>query len=224
MTTPLLAGIDIGSTTVKLALVDPTDNSLHYSAYERHGARQRETARRLLEAALADWPDVSVLPVFCGSGSRDLALALDLPYIQEVVANAVAVRRFYPQTSVSVELGGQDAKVTFFHRDEASGSLVASDMRMNGSCAGGTGAFLDEVARVLEMPVESINDAASAGSQLYDISGRCGVFAKTDIQPLLNQGVGREDIARSAFHAVAKQTIGGLAQGLEIKPPIIFEG
>jgi len=220
----LLAGIDVGSTTVKLALVDPSDDSLHYSAYQRHGARQRETIQKLLDAALEDWPDAEVLPVFCGSGSRDLALALDLPYIQEVVANAVAVRRFYPTTSVSIELGGQDAKVTFFHRDEATGSLVASDMRMNGSCAGGTGAFLDEVAQVLELPVESLNTATAKGTQLYDISGRCGVFAKTDIQPLLNQGVGREDIARSAFHAVAKQTIGGLAQGLEIRPPVIFEG
>ena len=224
MSTSLLAGIDIGSTTVKVALIDPATLTLLHSAYERHGARQRETAARLLADAVAYDPEATVLPVFCGSGSRDLALELDLPYIQEVVANAVAVRRFYPQTSVSIELGGQDAKVTFFHHDESTGSLVASDMRMNGSCAGGTGAFLDEVARVLEMPVESLNSAAAKGAQLYDISGRCGVFAKTDIQPLLNQGVGREDIARSAFHAVAKQTIGGLAQGLEIRPPVIFEG
>ncbi|TVQ29220.1 MAG: activase [Spirochaetaceae bacterium] len=221
---PLLAGIDVGSTTVKLALVDPDDGSLVYSAYERHGSRQRRTAQELVERASREYPGLRVKPVFCGSGSRDLAIAIGVPYIQEVVANAVAVRRFHPRTRVSIELGGQDAKVTFFHRDEATGSLVASDMRMNGSCAGGTGAFLDEVAGVLKLPVESLNEAAERGVQIYDISGRCGVFAKTDIQPLLNQGVDKPDIARSAFHAVAKQTIGGLAQGLEIVPPVIFEG
>ena len=123
-----------------------------------------------------------------------------------------------------MELGGQDAKITFFYKDERSGKLSASDMRMNGSCAGGTGAFLDETASLLKLKVEDLNGSAEKGKTLYDISGRCGVFAKTDIQPLLNQGVRKEDLALSCFHAVAKQTIGGLAQGLEIHPPVLFEG
>ena len=224
MTRPILAGIDVGSTTVKIALVDALSHELLHSAYRRHGALQTRVTHDLLREASDAFPGVTVKPVFCGSGSRDLAGLLGHSYIQEVVANAVAVRRFYPGTRVSIELGGQDAKVTFFHRDEATGSLVASDMRMNGSCAGGTGAFLDEVAGVLRLPVQELNASASRGTHLYDISGRCGVFAKTDIQPLLNQGAARDDIARSALHAVAKQTIGGLAQGLKIHPPVVFVG
>ncbi len=224
MTHPMLAGIDVGSTTVKVALVDAATHQLLHSSYRRHGARQRHVTHELLREACRAFPDATVRPVFCGSGSRELARALEQSYIQEVVANAVAVRRFYPQARVSIELGGQDAKVTFFHRDEATGTLVASDMRMNGSCAGGTGAFLDEVAGVLRLPVEALDASAAVGRHLHDISGRCGVFAKTDIQPLLNQGAGRDDIARSALHAVAKQTIGGLAQGLQIHPPVVFVG
>ncbi|MDC7219769.1 MAG: acyl-CoA dehydratase activase [Spirochaetales bacterium] len=216
-------GIDIGSTTVKAALVND-DKELIYHDYRRHGAEQRTAAHRLLTDISDKFPDVQVIPVFCGSGSRELSRELGASYIQEVVANSLSVREFYPDTRVAIELGGQDAKVTFFHRDEKSGKLVASDMRMNGSCAGGTGAFLDEVAGILKLPIEELNDYASRGETVYDISGRCGVFAKTDIQPLLNAGIGKEDLALSCYHAIAKQTIGGLAQGLEIHPPVIFEG
>ncbi|MBN2627484.1 MAG: activase [Spirochaetales bacterium] len=216
-------GIDIGSTTVKAALVDSNKN-LVYHDYRRHGAEQRQAALRLLSDISDKFPGVHVVPVFCGSGSRELSRELGASYIQEVVANSLAVREFYPQSRVAVELGGQDAKVTFFHRDEKSGQLIASDMRMNGSCAGGTGAFLDEVAGILKLPIDDLNEYARRGSTVYDISGRCGVFAKTDIQPLLNAGIGKEDLALSCYHAIAKQTIGGLAQGLEIHPPVIFEG
>jgi predicted CoA-substrate-specific enzyme activase len=159
----------------------------------------------------------------CGSGGRDIANALGQPYIQEVVANSLAIRRLFPQVRTAIELGGQDAKVIFFHRDE-TGRLAASDMRMNGVCAGGTGAFIDEVAKLLDLPVESFDAAAAAAGQVHDISGRCGVFAKTDIQPLLNQGVPAADLALSTFHAITKQTIGGLAQGLEITGPVVFVG
>lgn len=217
-------GLDIGSTTVKAVMVDPDSKEIIYRDYVRHGAKQRNVARKLLEDINKKFPKCSLIPILCGSGSRSLADELNVPYIQEVVANSLAVREFYPQTSVAIELGGQDAKITFFHTDDETGKLVASDMRMNGSCAGGTGAFLDEVATLLKLPVEELNSAASKGKTVYDISGRCGVFAKTDIQPLLNQGVSKEDLALSCFHAVAKQTIGGLAQGLEIHPPVIFEG
>ena len=217
-------GLDIGSTTVKAVLVDPETKEIVYRDYIRHGAKQRNTARNILKDILKKFPGCQIILSLCGSGSRSLAEELNVPYLQEVVANSLAVREFYPQTRVAIELGGQDAKITFFHKDEASGKLIASDMRMNGSCAGGTGAFLDEVATLLKLPIEDLNSAASKGTNIYDISGRCGVFAKTDIQPLLNQGVSKNDLALSCFHAVAKQTIGGLAQGLEIKPPVIFEG
>lgn len=219
-----LLGIDIGSTTVKTALVDPKSVKLVYQDYQRHGALQRETTQRLLRELSDKFPSISVKPVFCGSGSKALSEALECPYMQEVVANSFSIRRFFPDTRVSIELGGQDAKVTFFYKDEESGQLSASDMRMNGSCAGGTGAFLDEVASLLNVDISALNGLAEKGTTLYDISGRCGVFAKTDIQPLLNQGVSKENLALSVFHAVAKQIIGGLSQGLEIIPPVIFEG
>ncbi|MBQ2776662.1 MAG: 2-hydroxyacyl-CoA dehydratase, partial [Peptococcaceae bacterium] len=130
----------------------------------------------------------------------------------------------YPQTRTAIELGGQDAKVIFFHYDEKEQQLITSDMRMNGSCAGGTGAFIDEVAAILQIASDEFETLAAQGRMVHAISGRCGVFAKTDIQTILNNGGSKADIALSAFHAIAKQTIGGLAQGLELKAPIIFEG
>jgi len=221
----LWLGIDVGSTTVKAVVVPPErDGGILFSRYTRHNARQTETVHDLLEEVFDAFPKKGFKAAVCGSGGRTIANLIHAFYVQEVVANSIAVKRFYPQSRVAVELGGQDAKIVFFYYDDRTERLVASDMRMNGSCAGGTGAFIDEVAHLLKIPVEEFEAYASRGTHVYDISGRCGVFAKTDIQPLLNQGVGREDIALSTFHAIAKQTIGGLAQGLEFKPPIIFEG
>ncbi|MDR2490653.1 MAG: acyl-CoA dehydratase activase, partial [Spirochaetaceae bacterium] len=217
-------GIDVGSTTVKAVIMRPDTREALYSKYERHNAGQSETVYRFLKEIFARFPNSSFKLAVCGSGGRVIAEMIGAPYIQEVVANSIAVRRFYPQARVAIELGGQDAKIVFFHRDSLSGELSAGDMRMNGSCAGGTGAFIDEVAALLRVTPESFDALAARGTQVYDISGRCGVFAKTDIQPLLNQGGLKEDIALSTFHAIAKQTIGGLAQGLEIKAPVIFEG
>lgn len=159
-----------------------------------------------------------------GSGAKHLAEALGCCYIQEVVANSIALQKEYDNVGTAIELGGQDAKMIFFRRDPATQTLNVADMRMNGSCAGGTGAFIDEIASILKVPVEEFNELASQGSCIYDISGRCGVYAKTDIQPLLNQGISRQDLALSSFHAIAKQTIGGLAQGLDIQKPVVFEG
>lgn len=224
MDNPLWIGIDIGSTTVKLVVLDPVADTLLHHRYLRHNARQAETLMELLEETHVLFPDSILKATVCGSGGRRIAETIGVNYIQEVVANSIAIRKYYPQTRVAVELGGQDAKIIFFHHDSTTGQLVASDMRMNGSCAGGTGAFIEEVANLLKIPISDFNAAATRGTRVYDISGRCGVFAKTDIQPLLNQGVSREDIALSTFHAIAKQTIGGLAQGLEIKAPVIFEG
>ncbi|GMO26150.1 MAG: acyl-CoA dehydratase activase-related protein [Termitinemataceae bacterium] len=221
--TELHLGIDVGSTTVKAVVMDSSKEVL-FSKYERHNAMQSETVLSFLNEIFSRFPTEVFKAAVCGSGGRVIAEMLDAPYVQEVVANSIAIRTFYPQTRVAIELGGQDAKIVFFYFDKTTGRLASSDMRMNGSCAGGTGAFIDEVATLLQVQSDKFEALAAKGSQVYDISGRCGVFAKTDIQPLLNQGCLREDIALSTFHAITKQTIGGLAQGLELKPPIIFEG
>ncbi|MGM9811142.1 MAG: acyl-CoA dehydratase activase [Paludibacteraceae bacterium] len=239
--TELYAGIDIGSTTVKLVIITPDGTPL-FSVYERHNARQADTLLRVLQQADKSLTERGIhLPLrvaVCGSGGRTIAEHLHLPFIQEVVANAAAVSKVYSHVRTAVELGGQDAKIIFFTSESPQGGAssdttdtaandghaVANDMRMNGSCAGGTGAFIDEIAALLKCPIEEFNDLASRGTRVYEISGRCGVFAKTDIQPLLLQGARREDIALSAFHAIAKQVIGGLSQGLKWTPPVIFEG
>lgn len=222
--TEYLVGIDVGSTTVKGAVVNASSHEVVSTVYLRHHAHQLQTAIRVLgelEHAVGTTP---VKLAVTGSGGKELAGALGVPYVQEVIANSVAVAVHYPKARVAIELGGQDAKMIFFEPGYEPDTLKVSDMRMNGSCAGGTGAFLDEIATLLKIPVEELNAAAAKGSTLYSISGRCGVFAKTDIQPLINQGAAKEDIALSTFHAVAKQTLGGLAQGLDVIPPVIFEG
>ena len=237
----ILVGVDVGSTTVKAAAIDAQSHELLAAVYLRHHAHQLERAVRVLEeieqqlegrlgarrraqnsqkGTVPFWLRIAVT----GSGGKDLAAALGVPYVQEVIANSIAVAEHYPQARVAIELGGQDAKMVFFEPGFEEGTLKVSDMRMNGSCAGGTGAFLDEIATLLKIPVEELDAYAARGTTLYSISGRCGVFAKTDIQPLINQGAAKEDIALSTFHAVAKQTLGGLAQGLEVIPPVIFEG
>ncbi|GHV13385.1 hypothetical protein AGMMS49938_07880 [Fibrobacterales bacterium] len=224
---PLWLGVDVGSTTVKIAVVEPETKKLLHSKYKRHNAMQAKTVRELLLEAheLFDAQrDGKFIVSFCGSGGQPFAEKTGAFFVQEVVANALAVREMYPDTRVAIELGGQDAKVIFFEKDKSTGKLLASDMRMNGVCAGGTGAFIDQVAELLRIKTEDFEGYASRGTKVYEISGRCGVFAKTDIQPLLNQGSAKEDIALSSFHAIAKQTIGGLAQGMEIKPPVLFEG
>lgn len=220
----LRLGIDIGSTTVKVVILDGENGEVLFTRYERHHAEQGATLRRLLQQVEAQFAGQRFRAAVCGSGGRPIAQRTGAYYVQEVVANAAAVRALYPQARTAIELGGQDAKIIFFHYDEQAGRLVTSDMRMNGSCAGGTGAFLDEIAALLKTPAEEFEALAAKGTIVHNISGRCGVFARTDIQSILNHGGSREDLALSAFHAIAKQTIGGLAQGLDIKPPVIFEG
>ncbi|MBQ6390001.1 MAG: activase [Eggerthellaceae bacterium] len=219
-----LVGIDVGSTTVKACAIDANTHEITSATYMRHHAHQLQTAAGVLQALASDLGDAPIRIAVTGSGGKELADALGVPYVQEVIANSIAVAMHYPEARVAIELGGQDAKMIFFEPGFEEGTLKVADMRMNGSCAGGTGAFLDEIASLLKLPVEELDDYASAGTTLYSISGRCGVFAKTDIQPLINQGAAKEDIALSTFHAVAKQTLGGLAQGLDIIPPVIFEG
>ncbi len=216
--------MDIGSTTTKAVVIDPVTLEVLYERYKRHNARQGESVLEVVSEIADRFPDTAVRMAICGSGGHGVAETLSVPFVQEVVANSIAVRALYPKTRTAIELGGQDAKMIFFHKDDETGELEVSDMRMNGSCAGGTGAFVDEIASVLDVPAEGFEQLASRGRTVHEISGRCGVYAKTDIQPLLNQGVPREDIALSACHAIAKQTIGGLSQGIDINPPVIFEG
>ena len=216
-------GIDIGSTTTKVVAVTP-DKQIAYSDYQRHNAAQLLSVKNALKKLANVFPVEKMRLCFTGSGAKIISEALKIPFVQEVVANSIALQHKYRHVGTAIELGGQDAKIIFFKKDKTNDSLQVSDMRMNGSCAGGTGAFIDEVAAILKTPVEGFNDLAERGSCVYDISGRCGVYAKTDIQPLLNQGVSGEDVALSAFHAIAKQTIGGLAQGIDIEKPVVFEG
>ena len=222
--TVLHIGIDIGSTTTKIAALDTRLNRVVHSDYQRHHADQVASVAAALAELAGRFPDAQCHLAMTGSGAKKLADRLSLPYVQEVVANSIALRSKYEDVGTAIELGGQDAKIIFFRTNRTSGQLEAADMRMNGSCAGGTGAFIDEVAAILHVPAEEFDALAARGSCVYDVSGRCGVYAKTDIQPLLNQGVSKENLALSAFHAIAKQTIGGLAQGLEIKRPVAFEG
>ncbi len=219
---PLWAGIDIGSTTTKLVVYDSVAQKILHSQYKRHHAAQKKSVLEALKELESRFGQKSVRIAMTGSGSKPIAKALGLPFVQEVVANSIALKKFYPNVRTAIELGGQDAKMIFFA--EENGQLKTRDLRMNGSCAGGTGAFIDEVASILKIPIEEFDKRASEGKCVYDISGRCGVYAKTDIQPLLNSGIAKEDLALSAFHAIAKQTIGGLSQGLDILPPVTFEG
>lgn len=220
----LHVGIDIGSTTAKIAAIDAASHELLFSRYVRHHARQADFAAQLLEELGRAFPEASVDAMVTGSGGTTISRLAGVPYIQEVVANSIAIDAYHSRARCAIELGGQDAKMIFFTGEEETGQHSVADMRMNGSCAGGTGAFLDEVATVLNIAPEELDGMASRGTSLHSISGRCGVYAKTDIQPLLNQGVPKEDVALSTMHAVAKQTIGGLAQGIDIVPPVIFEG
>ncbi|MFR2055000.1 MAG: acyl-CoA dehydratase activase [Collinsella sp.] len=220
----LLVGLDVGSTTTKVYAMHE-DMTEAWWGYRRHGACQTASVRAMLGELAERFPHESLRVAVTGSGARDIATALGASYVQEVVANALAISRFYPQTRCAIELGGQDAKMIFFRTND-KGDIEVADMRMNGSCAGGTGAFIDEMAKLMGVGTESgeFEQLASRGTTVHEVSGRCGVYAKTDIQPLLNEGIPATDLALSALHAVARQTIGGLAQGIDIEPPVIFEG
>ncbi|MBD9266872.1 MAG: 2-hydroxyglutaryl-CoA dehydratase, partial [[Ruminococcus] torques] len=209
-------GIDIGSTTVKIAILD-SENEVLFSDYERHFANIQETLSDLLGRALYKLGSIQVSPVITGSGGLTLAKHLGVPFVQEVIAVSTALQDYAPQTDVAIELGGEDAKIIYFE-----GGNV--EQRMNGVCAGGTGSFIDQMATLLNVPLEEMNDLAKGYEKTYTIASRCGVFAKTDIQPLLNQGARKADIAQSIFHAVVNQTVAGLAQGREIEGNVVYLG
>ena len=209
-------GIDIGSTTVKIAVLDSEDNLL-FSDYERHFANIQETLANLINKAVAQIGDKEVAPVITGSGGLTLAKHLEVPFVQEVIAVSTALQHYAPQTDVAIELGGEDAKIIYFE-----GGNV--EQRMNGICAGGTGSFIDQMASLIQTDAPGLNEYAKNYKEIYPIAARCGVFAKTDIQPLINEGATREDLSASIFQAVVNQTISGLACGKPIRGHVAFLG
>ncbi|MGI6117519.1 MAG: acyl-CoA dehydratase activase-related protein [Bilifractor sp.] len=209
-------GIDIGSTTVKIAVLDGEDNLL-FSDYQRHFARIQETLAELLGKALDRVGELEVHPVITGSGGLTLAKNLDVPFTQEVIAVSTALQHYAPQTDVAIELGGEDAKIIYFE----NGNI---EQRMNGACAGGTGSFIDQMAALLQTDAPGLNEYAKEYKDIYPIAARCGVFAKTDIQPLINEGATKPDLAASIFQAVVSQTISGLACGKPIRGHVAFLG
>lgn len=208
-------GIDVGSTTVKLIMLDDNDKII-YSRYERHMSNVFETVVDLLRKMYEEIGDVSLRTVITGSGGLSLSNVLSIPFEQEVVTCSAAVEALIPETDVAIELGGEDAKITFY------GQTI--EQRMNGTCAGGTGAFIDQMAVLLNTDASGLNEAAKKHKMIYPIAARCGVFAKTDIQPLINEGAPVEDLAASIFQAVVNQTISGLACGHTIKGKVAFLG
>ena len=209
-------GIDIGSTTVKIAILDE-ENNLLFSDYLRHYADIQGTLTTLLKEAQDMLGDITVHPVITGSGGLTLANHLEVPFTQEVIAVSTSLEHFAPQTDVAIELGGEDAKIIYFENGNV-------EQRMNGICAGGTGSFIDQMASLLQTDAMGLNEYAKNYNSLYTIAARCGVFAKTDIQPLINDGATKEDLSASIFQAVVNQTISGLACGKPIRGHVAFLG
>ncbi len=208
-------GLDVGSTTVKLVVLDKQD-SIIFSKYERHYSDIKKTIYSLLSEAYGLFSDDDITIMVTGSGGISVSEWLGLDFIQEVIASTKAIESFIPQTDVVIELGGEDAKITYF-----DGGI---EQRMNGTCAGGTGAFIDQMASLLKTDATGLNELAKNYKVIYPIAARCGVFAKTDIQPLINEGASREDIAASIFQSVVNQTISGLACGKPIRGNVAFLG
>lgn len=208
-------GIDIGSTTVKIAILD-SDKKILFQDYERHFANIQETLALILQKAKTELGNLTLSPVITGSGGLALASHMGVPFVQEVVAVATALEDYAPQTDVAIELGGEDAKIIYF-----TGGI---DQRMNGICAGGTGSFIDQMATLLKTDAAGLNEYAKEYKAIYPIAARCGVFAKTDIQPLINEGATKPDLSASIFQAVVNQTISGLACGKPIRGNVAFLG
>ncbi len=208
-------GLDVGSTTIKCVVLDDNNNII-YSTYERHMSRIVHMTSELLGKVSEKFPGEDMSVVISGSAGMGMAVNLDIPFAQEVYATRTAVKAYLPDTDTVIELGGEDAKILYL-----SNGL---EVRMNGSCAGGTGAFIDQMASLMGVELTDVNSLAEKHEKIYTIASRCGVFAKTDIQPLINQGARIPDIAASILYAVVNQTIGGLAQGREITGNVVYLG
>ena len=215
MSKTLHVGLDVGSTTVKIIVMNENLETI-YTDYQRHFSDTKNTVCNVLEELLKMYPDNEFTVALTGSGAISVSKFLDLPFIQEVVSCKRAVEKYIPQTDVVIELGGEDAKIIYFDK--------FIEQRMNGTCAGGTGAFIDQMASLLNTDPTGLNELAKSHKMIYPIASRCGVFAKTDIQPLLNEGAAKEDIAVSIFQAVVNQTISGLACGRPIRGKVAFLG
>lgn len=215
MDTLLHVGLDVGSTTVKIVVMDEKLETI-YRDYQRHFSDTKNTVCNVLENLAQMYPNATFTIALTGSGAMSASKFLDLPFIQEVVSCKRSVEKYIPQTDVVIELGGEDAKIIYFDK--------SIEQRMNGTCAGGTGAFIDQMASLLHTDPTGLNELAKSHKMIYPIASRCGVFAKTDIQPLLNEGAAKEDIAASIFQAVVNQTISGLACGRPIRGKVAFLG
>lgn len=212
----LKLGLDIGSTTIKCVVLDE-ENKIIYSTYERHYSQITEKIAEILATVRSKVKGVENAAVaLSGSAGMGVAESSNIDFVQEVYATRVATNTFIPGTDVVIELGGEDAKILFLTN--------GLEVRMNGTCAGGTGAFIDQMATLLNVPLEELDSLAKQYEKTYTIASRCGVFAKTDIQPLLNQGARKSDIAESIFNAVVSQTVAGLAQGREIEGQVVYLG
>ena len=215
MTEKYSLGIDVGSTTVKTVITD-SSGEIIYSKYQRHLSKVKETVTDQLKIIQADYPDAEFTVCITGSAGLGLANSAGIPFVQEVHAAFLAVKQKQPDADAVIELGGEDAKIIFL-----TGGV---EQRMNGSCAGGTGAFIDQMATLLGISADELDELSLHAQKIYPIASRCGVFAKSDIQPLLNQGARREDVAASIFQAVVDQTVSGLAQGRTIEGKVLFLG
>ena len=201
-------GIDVGSTTLKAVVLNDRDEII-YKSYERHKSKVREMSVEKIEELKEMLKDQEIALAITGSAGLGVADDGGFPFVQEVFATAQAVKKYYPRTDVVIELGGEDAKIIFL-----KGSL---EERMNSTCAGGTGAFIDQMASLLDVDLETMDQLSLQHTKLYPIASRCGVFAKSDVQPLINQGVEKSNLAASIFQAVVDQSIAGLAKGRNIE-------
>ena len=211
----LHVGLDVGSTTVKIVVMNASLSTI-YTNYQRHNSDTKNTVCSVLDDLTKRYPNSEFTIALTGSGAMSAANFLNVPFIQEVVSCKRAVEKYIPKTDVVIELGGEDAKIIYFGK--------SIEQRMNGTCAGGTGAFIDQMASLLNTDSSGLNELAKEHKIIYPIASRCGVFAKTDIQPLINEGAAREDIAASIFQAVVNQTISGLACGRPIRGNVAFLG
>lgn len=213
-------GLDVGSTTLKCVVLND-QNELLFQKYERHLSRIVEKSLEMLQDVAQRFPGISVQLNISGSAGMGLAERCSIPFVQEVYATRIAVNTLVPGADTVIELGGEDAKILFLTDGSNASGL---EVRMNGSCAGGTGAFIDQMATLLDMTPDALNELAKEHDKIYTIASRCGVFAKSDIQPLLNQGAQKKDVAASILYAVVNQTVGGLAQGREIGGKVVYLG
>ena len=211
---PMKMGLDIGSTTIKVVILD--EDQIVYSQYRRHHSDIRGELARAFEDVSAAYPDLTAQIAITGSGGLSVAEWLGVEFVQEVIAETVAIKKYNPKTDIIIELGGEDAKITYLH--------PVPEQRMNGTCAGGTGAFIDQMATLLQTDADGLNELAKDYQTLYTIASRCGVFAKSDIQPLINEGAAKSDLAASILQAVVNQTIAGLACGRPIRGNVAFLG